>query len=75
MSRPLDRILALEAVRVTEAAAMRAFKLAGRGDDGLDGKARRFVPSPNLIRSNILSSLLKAVSASSNFFFRLSSLV
>jgi hypothetical protein len=29
MSRPLDRILALEAVRVTEAAAMRAFKLAG----------------------------------------------
>ena len=33
MSRPLDRILALEAVRVTEAAAMRAFKLAGRGDE------------------------------------------
>jgi fructose-1,6-bisphosphatase II / sedoheptulose-1,7-bisphosphatase len=29
----LDRILALEAVRVTEAAAMRAFKLAGRGDE------------------------------------------
>src|SRR3954469_14976755 len=33
MSRPLDRILALEAVRVTEAAAMRAFKLAGLGDE------------------------------------------
>src|ERR1700686_1375714 len=33
MSRPLDRILALEAVRVTEAAAMRAFKLTGRGDE------------------------------------------
>ena len=33
MSRPLDRILALEAVRVTEAAAMRAYKLAGRGDE------------------------------------------
>ena len=33
MSRPLDRILALEAVRVTEAAAMRAFKFAGRGDE------------------------------------------
>jgi fructose-1,6-bisphosphatase II / sedoheptulose-1,7-bisphosphatase len=33
MSRPLDRILALEAVRVTEAAAMRAFKLVGRGDE------------------------------------------
>ncbi len=33
MSRPLDRILALEAVRVTEAAAMRASKLAGRGDE------------------------------------------
>ncbi len=33
MSRPLDRILALEAVRVTEAAAIRAFKLAGRGDE------------------------------------------
>ena len=33
MARPLDRILALEAVRVTEAAAMRAFKLAGRGDE------------------------------------------
>jgi fructose-1,6-bisphosphatase II / sedoheptulose-1,7-bisphosphatase len=29
----LDRILALEAVRVTEAAAMRAFKLVGRGDE------------------------------------------
>ncbi|HEY4265231.1 MAG TPA: class II fructose-bisphosphatase [Micropepsaceae bacterium] len=33
MSRPLDRILALEAVRVTEAAAIRAFKVAGRGDE------------------------------------------
>src|SRR6267142_2000879 len=33
MSRPLDRILALEAVRVTEAAAMRAFKLVGLGDE------------------------------------------
>ena len=33
MSRPLDRILALEAVRVTEAAAIRAFKLVGRGDE------------------------------------------
>src|SRR5262249_21356427 len=33
MSRPLDRILALEAVRVTEAAAMRASKLAGGGDE------------------------------------------
>jgi fructose-1,6-bisphosphatase II / sedoheptulose-1,7-bisphosphatase len=33
MSRPLDRILALEAVRVTEAAAMRAHLLAGRGDE------------------------------------------
>jgi fructose-1,6-bisphosphatase II / sedoheptulose-1,7-bisphosphatase len=33
MSRPLDRILALEAVRVTEAAAIRAFKLIGRGDE------------------------------------------
>ena len=32
-SRPLDRILALEAVRVTEAAAIRAFKLIGRGDE------------------------------------------
>jgi fructose-1,6-bisphosphatase II / sedoheptulose-1,7-bisphosphatase len=33
MSRPLDRILALEAVRVTEAAAIRAFELVGRGDE------------------------------------------
>src|SRR5256885_16453047 len=33
MSRPLDRILALEAVRVTEAAAIRAFKLMGLGDE------------------------------------------
>jgi fructose-1,6-bisphosphatase II / sedoheptulose-1,7-bisphosphatase len=33
MSRPLDRILALEAVRVTEAAAMRAHVLVGRGDE------------------------------------------
>src|SRR5258708_39888911 len=33
MSRPLDGILALEAVRVTEAGAMRAFKLVGRGDE------------------------------------------
>ena len=33
MSRPLDRILALEAVRVTEAAAIRAHLLAGRGDE------------------------------------------
>ena len=33
MSRPLDRILALEAVRVTEAAAIRAFDLVGRGDE------------------------------------------
>src|SRR5919112_1633737 len=33
MSRPLDRILALEAVRVTEAAAIRAFRLVGRGDE------------------------------------------
>src|ERR1700741_906644 len=33
MSRPLDRILALEAVRVTEAAAMRAHALVGRGDE------------------------------------------
>src|SRR5882672_3331794 len=32
-SRPLDRILALEAVRVTEAAAIRASKLVGRGDE------------------------------------------
>lgn len=32
-ARPLDRILALEAVRVTEAAAVRAFKLVGRGDE------------------------------------------
>ena len=32
-SRPLDRILALEAVRVTEAAAIRAAKLVGRGDE------------------------------------------
>jgi hypothetical protein len=29
----LDRILALEAVRVTEAAAIRAAKLVGRGDE------------------------------------------
>ncbi len=33
MSRPLDRILALEAVRVTEAAAIRAAHLIGRGDE------------------------------------------
>jgi fructose-1,6-bisphosphatase II / sedoheptulose-1,7-bisphosphatase len=33
MSRPLDRILALEAVRVTEAAAIRAFPLVGGGDE------------------------------------------
>jgi fructose-1,6-bisphosphatase II / sedoheptulose-1,7-bisphosphatase len=33
MSRPLDRILALEAVRVTEAAAVRAHVLVGRGDE------------------------------------------
>jgi fructose-1,6-bisphosphatase II / sedoheptulose-1,7-bisphosphatase len=33
MSRPLDRILALEAVRVTEAAAMRAHLLVGLGDE------------------------------------------
>src|SRR5690348_1713996 len=33
MSRPLDRILALEAVRVTEAAAIRAHVLVGRGDE------------------------------------------
>jgi fructose-1,6-bisphosphatase II / sedoheptulose-1,7-bisphosphatase len=33
MTRPLDRILALEAVRVTEAAALRAFKLIGSGDE------------------------------------------
>jgi len=33
MSRPLDRILALEAVRVTEAAAIRAFDQIGRGDE------------------------------------------
>jgi fructose-1,6-bisphosphatase II / sedoheptulose-1,7-bisphosphatase len=33
MSRPLDRILALEAVRVTEAAAIRASRLIGRGDE------------------------------------------
>jgi len=33
MSRPLDRILALEAVRVTEAAAIRAHALVGRGDE------------------------------------------
>jgi len=32
-SRPLDRILALEAVRVTEAAAIRAAALIGRGDE------------------------------------------
>src|SRR5215471_10419123 len=32
-SRPLDRILALEAVRVTEAAAIRAAHLIGRGDE------------------------------------------
>src|SRR5215468_11047147 len=31
--RPLDRILALEAVRVTEAAAIRAAKPIGRGDE------------------------------------------
>jgi fructose-1,6-bisphosphatase II / sedoheptulose-1,7-bisphosphatase len=31
--RPLDRILALEAVRVTEAAAIRAAKLIGLGDE------------------------------------------
>jgi fructose-1,6-bisphosphatase II / sedoheptulose-1,7-bisphosphatase len=31
--RALDRILALEAVRVTEAAAIRAFRLIGRGDE------------------------------------------
>jgi fructose-1,6-bisphosphatase class II len=33
LARPLDRILALEAVRVTEAAAIRASKLIGRGDE------------------------------------------
>ena len=33
VSRPLDRILALEAVRVTEAAALRAARLVGRGDE------------------------------------------
>jgi fructose-1,6-bisphosphatase II / sedoheptulose-1,7-bisphosphatase len=33
MARPLDRILALEAVRVTEAAAVRASHLIGRGDE------------------------------------------
>ena len=33
MSRPLDRILALEAVRVTEAAAIKASRLVGRGDE------------------------------------------
>jgi fructose-1,6-bisphosphatase II / sedoheptulose-1,7-bisphosphatase len=33
MSRSLDRILALEAVRVTEAAAIRAYELIGRGDE------------------------------------------
>ena len=33
MSRPLDRILALEAVRVTEAAAIRVHSLIGRGDE------------------------------------------
>jgi fructose-1,6-bisphosphatase II / sedoheptulose-1,7-bisphosphatase len=32
-SKALDRILALEAVRVTEAAAIRAAKLVGRGDE------------------------------------------
>jgi fructose-1,6-bisphosphatase II / sedoheptulose-1,7-bisphosphatase len=32
-ARALDRILALEAVRVTEAAAIRASKLIGRGDE------------------------------------------
>jgi fructose-1,6-bisphosphatase II / sedoheptulose-1,7-bisphosphatase len=32
-ARTLDRILALEAVRVTEAAAIRASKLIGRGDE------------------------------------------
>src|SRR5215475_12579800 len=31
--RTLDRVLALEAVRVTEAAAIRAAKLIGRGDE------------------------------------------
>jgi len=33
MSRPLDRILALEAVRVTEAAAVKCAPLIGRGDE------------------------------------------
>src|SRR5262249_47943030 len=33
MSRPLDRILALEAVRVTEAAAVGVFNWMGRGDE------------------------------------------
>ena len=33
MSRPLDRILTLEAVRVTEAAAIRVANLRGRGDE------------------------------------------
>ena len=32
-SRPLDRILALEAVRVTEAAAIRAAKQVGLGNE------------------------------------------
>ena len=32
-ARALDRVLALEAVRVTEAAALRAAKLVGRGDE------------------------------------------
>ena len=40
MSRPLDRILALEAVRVTEAAAVGVFNLIGRGDErAADGAA------------------------------------
>ncbi len=33
MSRPLDRVFALEAVRVTEAAAMSAARQIGRGDE------------------------------------------
>jgi len=33
ISRPLDRVLALEAVRVTEAAAVGVFPLIGRGDE------------------------------------------
>ena len=40
MSRPLDRVLALEAVRVTEAAAVAVFPLIGRGDESAaDGAA------------------------------------